>query len=646
MDFFEHQEDAQRKTRWLLGYFALAVIGIILAVYAVVVVAVTPSQQLLDGRFSFWNPALLVWVALGALVFILGGSLYKISELAQGGRVVALALGGQSLNPQTTDPDERRLLNVVEEMAIASGIPVPDVFVLRNEPGINAFAAGYSPSDAVIGVTWGCLKSLTRDELQGVIAHEFSHLLNGDMKLNMRLIGLVFGILSLSIIGRLLLRVAGDSGSRKNGPLLLLGLALFLIGWIGMFFGQLIKSAIARQREFLADAAAIQFTRQPDGLRKALLKIGGLAQQSRLETPQAQEASHLFFGNAMGDSWIHWMATHPPLKERVRRLDPSFNGTFPPFQLPALSATAALAGGAPAASATIPLPLGLKQAAKPLASPHFAQALEAAAVVAALGNPGAKQLSYSSSLLAALPPILVQAAREPYDACALSYALLLSSDEAIRAAQLQMIETQTTFQPRILQIYPLLQNLEARSKLPLIELSLPALRRLATAQYQQFSQMLQQLIEADQQIDLFEYTLQKILRRHLEPYYHPIRPPVVQYYKLTALLPEISVLLSALAHLGHADDAQKKAAYLLGAQKLDLSSKDAAGFSLRKFEECNLPQIDAALDRLAQASAPLKRRMLNAAVHTVAADGVIQDKEAELLRAMADALGCRVNPVN
>jgi Zn-dependent protease with chaperone function len=153
MDFFEHQEDAQRKTRWLLGYFALAVIGIILAVYAVVVVAVTPSQQLLDGRFSFWNPALLVWVALGALVFILGGSLYKISELAQGGRVVALSLGGQSLNPQTTDPDERRLLNVVEEMAIASGIPVPDVFVLRNEPGINAFAAGYSPSDAVIGVT-------------------------------------------------------------------------------------------------------------------------------------------------------------------------------------------------------------------------------------------------------------------------------------------------------------------------------------------------------------------------------------------------------------------------------------------------------------------------------------------------------------
>jgi hypothetical protein len=339
------------------------------------------------------------------------------------------------------------------------------------------------------------------------------------------------------------------------------------------------------------------------------------------------------------------MATHPRLEERVRRLDPSFDGTFPPFQLPSLSATAVPAGDAPPARTTIPLPLGLQPAAKPLASPRFAQALEAATAVAVLGGPGAKRLAYSSSLLAALSPVLVQAAREPYDACALIYALLLSPDESIRATQLQMIATQTTCQSRILQLYPLLQKLEARSKLPLIELSLPALRRLATAQYQQFSQILEQLIGADQQIDLFEYTLQKILRRHLEPYYRPIRPPVVQYYTLAALLPEISVLLSALAHLGHSDEAQKKTAFLLGAQKLDLSPKDAAGFSLRKFEACNLPQIDAALDRLAQAAAPLKRRMLNAAVQTVAADGVIQDKESELLRAMADALGCPTPPM-
>ena len=236
-------------------------------------------------------------------------------------------LGGRLVNPAQPDPDERKLLNVVEEMAIASGIPVPQVYVLPEEKGINAFAAGHSTSDAVVAVTQGALRLLTRDELQGVIGHEFSHILNGDMRLNLRLMGLIFGILCLAVIGRVLLHVRG--GGKDKNPLPLLGLVLVLMGWVGVFFGRLIQAAVSRQREFLADASAVQFTRNPAGLAGALKKIGGLSYGSKLKNAHAGEASHMFFGNGMGGSFLGLMETHPPLAERILALEPDFDGEFP-----------------------------------------------------------------------------------------------------------------------------------------------------------------------------------------------------------------------------------------------------------------------------------------------------------------------------
>ena len=253
------------------------------------------------------------------------GSGFKTLELAQGGSAVATALGGRPVSPTTADPNERKLLNVVEEMAIAAGVPVPQVYLLPEERGINAFAAGHSTSDAAVTVTGGAIKLLTRDELQGVIGHEFSHILNADMRLNLRLIGIIFGIICLTVIGRILLRTRG----RRN-PLPLLGLALLLIGWIGVLFGRLIQAAVNRQREFLADASSVQFTRNPAGLAGALRKIGGLSYGSKLAAAHAEEASHMFFSNGMGESFFHLMDTHPPLAARIRAIDPSFDGTFPP----------------------------------------------------------------------------------------------------------------------------------------------------------------------------------------------------------------------------------------------------------------------------------------------------------------------------
>ena len=266
------------------------------------------------------------------------GSLYKIAELSAGGETVALMMGGRAVDPQTTDLAERRLLNVVEEMALASGIPVPPVFVLENEPAINAFAAGHQPGDAVVAVSAGALQYLSREELQGVMGHEFSHILNGDMRLNLRLIGVVNGILVLAILGYYILRFGGlfsavdPTRTAAARPSSSSGWRWSSSAILGVFFGNLIKAAISRQREFLADASAVQFTRYPGGIAGALKKIGGLDEGSRIRDAHASEISHMFFGDAFAGSFFRLFATHPPLDERIRALEPDFDGSFPPVE--------------------------------------------------------------------------------------------------------------------------------------------------------------------------------------------------------------------------------------------------------------------------------------------------------------------------
>lgn len=360
MDFFERQDQARRSTRRLIAYFMLAVVLIVASIYIAVIAIVYAFSvnRVLERPFQWWDPDMLLWVTGATVSVVVIGSLYKIFALSQGGEVVARWLGGRLIDSDTPKPQERRLLNVVEEMAIASGISVPSVFLLEEEKSINAFAAGFTPADAVIGVTSGTLQILSRDELQGVIAHEFSHILNGDMRLNIRLIGVLNGILMIAMIGYGILRGTRTSSSKKNGgaAVLLFGAALLIIGYVGVFFGKLIKSAVSRQREFLADASAVQFTRNPDGIAGALKKIGGLAHGSRIANSKAEEASHLFFSNGMHgkaspflsmrnrtppvltQSAFSFMATHPPLETRIKRIDPSFDGRFLSVHFPSKEA--------------------------------------------------------------------------------------------------------------------------------------------------------------------------------------------------------------------------------------------------------------------------------------------------------------------
>lgn len=345
MDFFQKQENARRRTRWLVAYFAAAIIALACTFYVVALPPYFHGNP--DKVGSFWHPELFQWVVGVILMVIALGSLSKIIKLRKGGKAIALALGGRPLSSPAADRDERELQNIVEEMSIASGVPVPAVYVLDRESGINAFAAGFRPEDAVIGVTKGAMQFLTRDELQGVIAHEFSHIINGDMRLNLRLVGWLHGILWIALIGQGLLKGAracvpwnSKSNDLKKAGLgffffgSFVGMVIYGLGSAGMFFGHMIKSAVARQREFLADAAAVQFTRNPLGLANALKKIGGAAHGSRIHNVSAEEASHMFFGNGLHGSWFGIFATHPSITKRIKLLDPHFDGRFSPVTFP------------------------------------------------------------------------------------------------------------------------------------------------------------------------------------------------------------------------------------------------------------------------------------------------------------------------
>jgi Zn-dependent protease with chaperone function len=642
MDFFAQQDHARRKTKQLIVYFTLAVISMIVMLYGVAVFVtycVGFKQQhqhyVAPPQVVLWNPELFAGVALGIIAIIFLGSAYKTMALSGGGGALAESLGGRLVASNTNDPAERRLLNIVEEMSIASGVPMPQVYVLENEEGINAFAAGHSTSDAAVAVTRNCMTKLTRDELQGVIGHEFSHILNGDMKLNLRLIGILFGIFCIATIGRILLQArSGD----KN-PLPYIGILLLIIGSLGLLFGRLIQAAVSRQRECLADASSVQFTRNPGGLSGALQKIGGSG--SRLASPHASDASHLFFASGLADSFFGALATHPPLAQRIRAIDPNWDGKFQ--SLPDERIEDLLQR--PAAKSNRPFfnhPLaGILVAAGSEAPP----VIQSNSVLPNLGNPTPLHLKYAEQLRDSLSDNLKATAREPLDAMALIYALLLSSDESLRATQLAGLAgraTQTVSEKTVA-LFPEVSKAATHARLPLVNLALPALRQLDAGQFSQFSQTLQWLIGSDGKVELFEFVLQKIVLRHLAPKFGQSRPSAVQFYTLKPLVPDCAVVLSALANVGSSDAMEIQKAFAAGAPYL--RAPENSGLLLLPGGQCGVDQIDAALDQLAQAVPIIKKNLIQACVYVVGADGVIVESEAELLRAIADTLDCPIPPL-
>lgn len=669
MDFFQHQEDAQRKSKRLVVIFLLGVLAIIVSVHAAISVTLWQSVGRASARSQdpvSWvdayllNPELFGWVALGVVAVVASGSLYKLKALGGGGEKVASSLGGRRLDPGTDDLDERKVLNVVEEMAIASGIPVPPVFIMDGQDGINAFAAGYAPGDAVIGVTRGAVRHLTRDELQGVIAHEFSHILNGDMRLNLRLIGILHGVLLIGIIGRLLLHSGGRRrrGKGKGNQAALLGLALLVIGYIGTLCGNLIKAAVSRQREFLADASAVQFTRNPEGLGGALRKLGGLPRGSKIEHPQAEELSHMYFGQGITNKLGSIFATHPPLAERVKRVDPSFDGTFsrisPEESRAAVKAdrsgdarVAGLAGaaGAAAAAAAAGAPGEGREAetaeagAREPLGPGTVSLDEALAQV---GQPTEAHLTYVRSLLESVPAPLRTAAHEREGAQAMLYALLMDRDPEVRARQDELLkaEVSESVLTRVSELSNHRSELDPNARLPLLETAISTLKGLEEEGYRRLRDTVEALTRADDQVEIFEWVAGSLVLRHLDPHFSE-EARKGSYTHLRGLSDSVVRLLSALAHAGHEDPGEVRRAFREGMDVLPELSQDAPLAS----SACGPLVLDAALDRLAHLVPGQKKRVLEACARAIAADRKVTTREGELFRVVADWMECPVPPL-
>lgn len=620
MNFFEKQDAARKKTSLLIFYFFVCVLLIIFSVYFVADIFSMYINSKTQAGFQLWQPELFVGVTLATIIIVTLGSLYKISVLSKGGKFIASSLGGRMVDPATTDLKERKLLNVVEEMSIASGIPVPPVYILDNEHGINAFAAGHTPGTAVVAVTRGTLDLLSRDEMQGVIAHEFSHIFNGDMRMNIRLMGVLYGILILAIIGRILLRTKG-----KKNPLPLLGLGLIVIGYIGVLFGRLIKAAVSRQREYLSDACAVQFTRNPDGIGGALKKIGALEYGSRITHSRAEEVSHFYFANGVRKSITGLMATHPSLVERIKRIDPSFDGVFPKI-VAAETEMPERAAGLAAASKSVKISVDPEE------------------LVERIGNVQSKNLRFAASLLAILPESLKESVRKPRDARAVIYSLLLSGESKVEKSQLDSLRRSAgeDVYNETVKFSSMIKSTGPEARLPLIDMSMPALRNLSKDDYAKFKINVATLVTADQKKDLFEFILEKIIFGRLDPWFTDVKPKQPKYGNLGQMQAELRTLLSALAGVGNKDKKGAEDAFKKGVQKLGL------GESLQMIsgEGVDLTSLDAALDKLNLAEPKLKQGIIEAAVVCVTADEKITVEESELLRAIADSLECPIPPMS
>lgn len=666
-NFFEQQDAARKKTGYLVALFALAVVGITLLLYGLVLVGLIYVQgnQSQPGTAPPPVPYVGAFVGtlLGVLVVVGGASLFKIASLRSGGgESVAQMMGGQLIQPHTTDLDERKVMNVVEEMALASGMPVPPVYLMENESGINAFAAGYSPDKAVIGITRGAIEKLSRDELQGVIAHEFSHILNGDMRMNIRLMGVIFGIIAIAVIGRVVLRMGIYSGissrrSRDDGKgraaMIGIGIALLIIGGIGVLAGRLIQAAVSRQREYLADASAVQFTRNPDTIGGALKRIGSVG--SNLNSGHADEVGHMCIASSMSSWGVSAFATHPPIHDRIKRIDPSWDGTFPDPNEAIQKRQAQAKHRQP--EKTSPIPMAGEEGTLPGMPGGMLGAAIGGAIIADAAGGGAPanqsavdqigqvsptHVSYMHELLAAIPQAMKDAAHDPQGSRAVIYTVLLDSDASVRDKQIAVIAKHAD--PAVTKLTRELAEqagaLPKEARLSLIDMAVPALREMDGDAYELFKKQVDALVKADGRVDLFEWVLQRLLLRHLDLHFTGTPDAKVQYYNLKPLAPSCTAVLAALAHIGQRDTADAKGAFDAGASELGIGD-----IALQDRKSVKLKDVGKALDQLVLASPREKQKLIRACARTIAADGEVTRGEGELMRAVADSLAVPMPPL-
>ncbi len=627
MNFFAHQDRAKSTTKKLVFLFVCAIVSLIIITSLLIIFALGLTQGSsgqIELSSEFVTSDIFILVSLGVIALVACGSLFRLAQLKGGGKVVAESMGGRLLNMHTRDADERKILNVVEEMAIASGIPVPPVYLMEDS-AINAFAAGYQSQDAVIGITRGCIQQLDRDELQGVVAHEFSHIFNGDMRLNIRLIGLLYGIMVIGLIGYFILRGSvyrshSYRSNKKGGGIAVLGIGLVIVGYGGTFFGNIIKAAVSRQREFLADASAVQFTRNPEGIAGALKKIGGFKDSSHIKSADASEISHMLFSQGLKSGFTGLFATHPPLEQRIKRIDPYWRGSFTSQTSTQSSNTSSQASGFAASNTT------------ETSSPKSA--------IDSIGEPTQKHLSLATKQIDALPDAVIEDAHSSFGACLLMYCLLMElATPTIEKQQLAMLKTGLNSRQ-----YSHLISLKQKTSwitrelyLPLIDLCLPALKQLSPTQYRTFMSQLSQLIVADENVDVFEWCIFKILRYNLDDKTQRSKSGL----NISSAGWACEGLLSVLAQVGHENKFEAEAAF--NNSKTLVETDQVLSF---RAQISNKTEILEKTTKLLKELKPLQKpQLLKAMATCISNDGKVSAEEAELLRAVGTLLDCPIPPL-
>lgn len=643
MNFFVAQDKARQASRRLIAAYIVATILIVAGITAIVGFALytftDTGYGYAPGEFVRNNTGILIATALLTTLFILGASMFKTSVLSSGGGAVATQLGGTLVPADVQDPLRRRLRNVVEEMAIASGVPVPEIYVLEEESGINAFAAGYTPSDAAVAVTRGTLELLDRDELQGVIAHEFSHILNGDMRLNIRLMGVLFGIMVLGLIGRLIVRggyhasIVSSRRDRGTPVVLVIGLGLAILGGIGMFFARVIKAGVSRQREFLADASAVQFTRQSAGIANALKKIGGYSEGSLIQAADPEEVSHMLFGSGLKLSGM--FATHPPLIKRIQALDPNFKESdFPrvdPRQQPMQATAAGETGSAFAGDVTTALASG------------GAQVL-AESIAETVGQPEVQHVEYAQHLRHSIPTDLYDAAHSAEFAYLLTIALILDRTGDVVDRQLTLAREQLGAERAKLlrRYYEKLMDTGPEFRLPLLGIAFPALKLRPRQELSYLVSLTTRMIEIDGEIDLYEYCFYRIMMTNLGKAKDPSGRRKALRSRRSDLQASAVELLRILADYGHKDDEESRAAFNTGINTLGSWAQD---YSYKSARQYTISVLDHSLDVLLGLNSKGKESLLRAISATAGHDGKLTVTEAELIRAVCATLDYPLPPI-
>ena len=633
MNFFEQQDIARRNARLLTLLFLIAVFLLIVLTNAVLALFLwfaqdynvySGSREGISGFRDYFSWARFGGIGMAVSATVALVVLVKWLQLSTGGKTVAESMGGTRILAQGNDPGERRVLNVVQELALAANMPVPAVYVMNDERGINAFAAGITPADAVVAVTRGTIEQLKRHELQGVIAHEFSHILNGDMRLNIRLAAMLKGITFVGDVGHFLLRSSHrrrGSSSKSDSALPLLGLGLLIVGWLGGMAAGFIKAAISRQKEYLADASAVQFTRNPDGIADALKVIGGYVPGTLVHAARANELSHIFFGQIQHRLW-QVFATHPPIEDRIKRLDPRWDGKVIERKVRHYETHTRAQGGGRAAIVT----------AAVLASAVADELLQADADF----GPDPLALDIESADKHQLPLAFVQHAHEPLGANALVFALMISRDGRQQQQQLAIIAEDNIpgLVDLVFTLAPGVHQLAAPLRLPLLEMCLPALMSISEPQYRTFKNTLLRIVRADGRTDLYEWCMFQLIRHYLDPEFIKVKASRPRYRKLRKVVYHIRIVLSVLAHEG---SGETEAVFRLAADELDFTE-----LQILPREQCDVEAFSKAVHELADCYPLLKPRLLKAMAFAAGSDGKISGVEQEIIASMAAVMDCPV----